>query len=36
MRGGMQPGEFKVCDSDSFPVPGVYTDSAGAITMVPG
>ena len=23
-------GLFEVCDSDSFPVPGVYTDAAGA------
>ena len=30
LGGGMQPGEFEVCDSDSFPVPGVYTDAAGA------
>ena len=27
---GFQAGEFEVCDSDSFPVPGIYTDSTGA------
>ena len=44
---GMQPGEFEVCDSDSFPIPGVYTsagqtlsysqppESLGAISTVP-
>ena len=31
MWGGMQPSEFKVCDLDSFPVPGVYTNDAGAM-----
>ncbi|KAH9910968.1 uncharacterized protein BXZ73DRAFT_93504 [Epithele typhae] len=27
---GQADGEFEVCDSDSFPIPGVYTDAAGA------
>ena len=27
---GFAAGEFEVCDSDSFPIPGVYTDAAGA------
>ena len=27
---GFAAGEFETCDSDSFPVPGVYTDSTGA------
>ena len=27
---GYAEGEFEVCDSGSFPVPGIYTDSAGA------
>ena len=28
--GNMSPGEFEVCDSDSFPIPGEYTVSGGA------
>ena len=27
--GSYTEGEYEYCDSDSFPVPGVYTDSAG-------
>ena len=27
---GFAAGEFEVCDSDSFPIPGLYTDAAGA------
>ncbi|KAH9913995.1 uncharacterized protein BXZ73DRAFT_92896 [Epithele typhae] len=30
MGGGTPDGLFEVCDSGSFPIPGVYTDSAGA------
>ena len=30
--GSMDAGEFEFCDSDSFPIPGIYTDSAGTTT----